>query len=409
MPAKLQATHRGDKLPPGASPGLNTAMGARLRSELLAWYQASHRDLPWRRTRDPYAIWVSEVMLQQTQVSTVERYYDRFLGRFPTVQALAGAPLDDVLGLWAGLGYYARARKLHTAAGEVVARYGGQLPRTAEGLTELPGVGAYTAGAIASIAFGAAAPLVDGNVGRVLTRVLALRGEVPPAVHWSLAAQLVEGPDPGGFNQALMELGATVCTPRQPRCEACPWTRSCQARAQGLTEELPAPRKRATVRQVHALALVCWRGEHLLAGRRRPEGLLGGLWELPLGELDGNHAAAALHPQAISLLRVLTGLSPAGQAQHLGEVEHVFSHRRRRVQVVELAVQGRLRTPAGGAYDPLRWVTREQLQALPLSSAARATLGQVPVRAPAGVPAADPIEKGSSSPRSFRTRSRKLP
>ena len=195
------------------------------RRALLAWYRAARRDLPWRRTRDPYAIWVSETMLQQTRVEAVIPYYERFLARFPDVGALAGADLDDVLSLWAGLGYYSRARNLKRAAEQVVTRIAGRLPDDADALRELPGIGRYTAGAIASIAFDRPAPIVDGNVARVLARLLGIcasrsRSSAVKARLWEEAERLADGPAPGDLNQALMELGARVCIPRAPRCDA---------------------------------------------------------------------------------------------------------------------------------------------------------------------------------------------
>src|SRR5688500_1720350 len=220
---------------------------ALIAAAVVAHYARAKRDLPWRRTRDPYAIWVSEIMLQQTRVATVIPYWERWLGRFPTVGALAEAPLDDVLAHWAGLGYYTRARNLHRGAREVVARWGGALPETAGGLREVPGIGAYTAGAIASIAYGERAPLVDGNVARVLARVFGIETDVKSTVGvkkiWALAGALMEGladgTDPGDLNQGLMELGATVCAPRSPSCLACPLTAVCVARKQGRQDELP--------------------------------------------------------------------------------------------------------------------------------------------------------------------------
>src|SRR5690349_6148043 len=215
---------------------------------LLEWYRAHRRDLPWRRTRDAYGIWVSEVMLQQTRVAVVVPYWERWMERFPGAAELAAAPLDDVLACWSGLGYYGRARNLHAGAREVVARYGGRVPGEAAELRTLPGVGRYTAGAIASIAFGRREPLVDGNVARVLARVYAVEEDVKSTAGqkrlWQLAGELVPDEAPGDFNQALMELGATVCTPA-PRCEACPVAEACAARAAGRERELPVVGARA--------------------------------------------------------------------------------------------------------------------------------------------------------------------
>ena len=214
-----------------------------VRRALLAWYRANRRELPWRATRDPYAIWVSEAMLQQTRVETAIPYYERFLERFPDVAALASADLDDVLGAWAGLGYYSRARNLHAAARLVAERHGGEVPDDVEQLRALPGVGRYTAGAIASIAFDRPEPVVDGNAARVLTRLHDIREDVRSARVarrlWEESAALVRGPQPGLLNQALMELGARVCTPRAPRCPTCPLLRHCAAYRAGDPESLP--------------------------------------------------------------------------------------------------------------------------------------------------------------------------
>lgn len=252
---------------------------------LLAWYRRHRRDLPWRRTKDPYAIWLSEVMLQQTRVETVLPYYAAFRERFPSVEALAAAPLEEVLAAWSGLGYYRRARLLHRAAAAVVAR--GGFPRTIEGLRELPGVGEYTAAAVGSIAFGLAEPVLDGNVERVTARWLAQpgdpkRGEVRRVLR-AAAAELLDRESPGEANQALMELGATLCTPRRPACLLCPLRPSCRAAAQGNPEAYPELRAdRPIERHERVLALVLDEEERVLLFRRGDdEPLLAGTWELP--------------------------------------------------------------------------------------------------------------------------------
>ena len=252
--------------------------------ELLAWFDRHRRDLPWRRTRDPYRIWLSEVMLQQTRVEVVLPYYERFLERFPTAEALAAADLETVLSLWSGLGYYRRARQLHAAARRV-AESGG-FPRTVEGLRELPGIGPYTAAAVASIAFGVAEPVVDGNVERVLSRWLALdadpKGSAGRKALLEAAASLLDPERPGDSNQALMELGATLCTPRRPTCLLCPIASGCRAAAGGDPEQYPAPRaKRAPERHRLLAAVVEDDGGVLLFRRPDDSELLAGTWELP--------------------------------------------------------------------------------------------------------------------------------
>jgi A/G-specific adenine glycosylase len=262
-----------------------------IRVPLLRWYRAHRRDLPWRRTRDPYAIWVSEVMLQQTRVAVVVPYYEKFLVRFPDVGALAVAEDEEVLAAWSGLGYYRRARALLAGARRVMERHEGRVPENVEALRELPGVGRYTAGAIASAAFGREAPVLDGNVRRVLSRIFALR-RPRESVLWELAETLVRGPAPGDLNQALMELGATTCLPRSPACEGCPIASRCGARERGHPERYPtaaAGKKPVDVRV--ALAIVDRAGSIFLE-RPGAESPLRGTWDLPAFELP---AGADLH------------------------------------------------------------------------------------------------------------------
>jgi A/G-specific adenine glycosylase len=270
----------------------------RIRDKLLRWYDRHRRDLPWRRTRDPYAVWVSEVMLQQTQVKTVLGRYAQFLRRFPSVRALARARESDVLHAWQGLGYYSRARRLHEAARAVRSRHGGRLPPTRDALLRLPGVGAYSAGAVASIAFGERVPVVDGNVVRVLTRLFALGGDPGRAPLkarlWNVASELVPERRPGDFNQALMELGATLCTPQKPACEKCPLARECRAKALANATrfpELPA-RERAT--EVRVAAAVVRRDDRVLVVREPDDASRwAGLHVFPFVTLGQNESAAS--------------------------------------------------------------------------------------------------------------------
>jgi len=255
------------------------------RRRLLAWYRRNRRDLPWRRTKDPYAIWVSEIMLQQTRVVAAIPYYERFLARFPDVSALARARIDDVLTLWSGLGYYGRARRLHEAARRV-AREG--FPRTEAQWLELPGVGPYAAAAISSIAYGERAAAVDGNVIRVLSRFHATNGPVR-----DLARGWLSGASPGDHNQALMELGATVCTPRAPSCPRCPLTSSCRGRHDPSRYPARRTRPKITEERLH-VALILRDGKVQL--RRRPaKGLLAGMWELPPARPRGKPLAVVRH------------------------------------------------------------------------------------------------------------------
>lgn len=346
-----------------------------LHGELLAWFATSRRDLPWRRTRDPYAIWLSEVMLQQTQVATVVPYWHRYLERFPSVEALASAPVDDVLALWSGLGYYARARNLHRAAQVIVERHAGRLPADLESLRGLPGFGPYTAAAVASIAFGVDAPLVDGNVARVLCRLegWALGAEEARAKAWSAAEALLPSGRAGDWNQALMELGATVCSPAAPACDRCPVQRQCRAAETEEPGRFPLPKVRRP-RRLMRLAAVCVRGneEDVVLVRQAAKGLFGGLWSLPhveVGTLDE-------HPAALALARSLVG--QAARIERRGTVSHTLTHRDLVVEVFNVE----------GAPQPLpdeaRLVPVSALPALGLSTLAVKLMQKAGVDVPDG-------------------------
>ncbi len=280
---------------------LDSAWRDEFVARLLAWGADQRSHLPWRAAdddgrRDPYRVWVAEIMLQQTGVTTVGPYYDRFLARFPTVAALAAAPVDDVLKVWQGLGYYARARHLHRAAQIIVAEHGGRVPSDTDALARLPGIGRYTLGAILSIAFGQPAPILDGNVRRVLARVFAIADNVrAPAIErrlWALSEALVPLAAPGAFNEALMDLGATICIPARPRCLACPVMSLCQGRAMGIQDELPARPPRRQTPHYDVTAGVIWRGDEFLVAQRPLDKMLGGLWEFPGGKCDPGEALA---------------------------------------------------------------------------------------------------------------------
>jgi A/G-specific adenine glycosylase len=324
---------------------------------LGAWYDAHARDLPWRRTSDPYSIWVSEVMLQQTRVETVIPYYRRFLERWADVRALAAAPLDDVLSAWAGLGYYRRARIMHATAREVTEHHDGRFPTEHAALRELGGIGEYTAGAVASIAGGERAALVDGNVARVLARVEGIAHDPKSSAGkkhlWAAAWRLVPADRPGRFNQALMELGARVCTPQAPRCTQCPLRGPCVAERDGLTATLPVASPKRARPRVSLWAAVIRRGQRTLLMRRDPHGksaLFAGLWEPPMVEADGVEAAVAA-------LRAL-GVVADTCLEHRGHVRHVLTHRELEVTVaVARAKRGAsVSPPAGGIYDRAEWV-----------------------------------------------------
>ncbi len=295
-----------------------------LHSQLLAWFDAHQRDLPWRKTKDPYQILLSEVLLQQTQVSRGVVFFERFMTAFPTIQDLAAAPLEAVLKAWEGAGYYARARNLHRAA-QVIAEHG--MPSTLAGLLELPGVGRYTAGAVASIAFGLPVPVVDGNVRRVLARWLC---EPTPTDDWLWA--YTEGflakTRPGDWNQAIMELGATVCTPKNPSCDSCPVSSQCCAFLKGRVASIPAPKIRSAVKEVKAVALVIGNHGRYLLEQRPKKGLLGGLHGFPLLEIEVN--------RQLTLEELLSRYQIKTPARFVGVVNHTMTHRQFEIQVFEV-------------------------------------------------------------------------
>lgn len=261
-----------------------------LHEGLLGWYAEAKRDLPWRRTRDPYAIWISEVMLQQTRVETVKPYWSRFLARFPTVRSLAEASLDEVLAHWSGLGYYARGRKLHEAAQAIVERHGAELPADPEALAALPGFGPYTTAAVGSIALGLDEAAVDGNVARVFTRWLCREGDPREAKALAelraVGAVLLPRGRAGDWNQALMELGASLCAPGTPACPGCPVASLCRAKRVGRQAELPPRRKAKERPRLQLAAALVRRGDEILLARRPDEGLFASLWELPSAEIS---------------------------------------------------------------------------------------------------------------------------
>lgn len=380
-----------------------------LRRRLLEWYREHRRDLPWRSTCDPYAIWVAEIMLQQTRVGTVIPYYRRFLERFPDVLSLADAPEDSVLAAWSGLGYYGRARSLRKAAREIVTSHGGRIPQDASTLRELPGIGRYTAGAIASQAFGRPEPVVDGNVRRVLARLTA-DPDPPRAGLWDLAARLVTGPAPGELNQALMELGALVCTPRAPSCASCPVRRSCLGASSGRPESFPPSRPSRPARTVEVGVALVRRGGRLLVERPRG-GPFRGNWDLPAAAAhDGEDPARAVEEHLASRHGLIVRAeSPVGRA------DHAILNRRLRLAAYPCRWS---RGRTAGAAD-LRWIRPDEIDDVAVSGATRKViaLSEAPTaegkslrgpRAPAPTPAPAPAGTGSgrTSPRSGEPRRR---
>jgi A/G-specific adenine glycosylase len=338
--------------------------------KLLAWFAAYARDLPWRRNRTPYRVWLAEVMLQQTQVDAVIPYYERFLARFPTVESLAGASLEEVLKLWEGLGYYARARNLRAAARKIVVEHDGQFPETFEDLLALPGVGRYTAGAVASIAFGQDVPAVDGNVRRVLARVFAIQEDVARSRVQreleALATSLLPPGQAGAFNEALMELGATICTPRAPGCGHCPLRELCQAWAEGDPESLPIKRSRKRVPHYEvAAAVACDAAGRVLVAQRNADDMLGGLWEFPGGRReDGETLEECLAREMREELAVVVEVG-----EQLLIVKHAYTHFR----ITLHAFRCRIVSGEPCCLDcaAFRWVAPSELDALPMSMADR--------------------------------------
>ncbi|NMF89170.1 A/G-specific adenine glycosylase [Aromatoleum petrolei] len=350
-------------------------------TRLIAWHGGHGRhDLPWQNTRDPYRIWLSEIMLQQTQVDTVIPYYARFLARFPDVASLAAAPVDDVLALWSGLGYYARARNLHKAAQAVVAQHGGEFPRSAAEIAELPGIGRSTAAAIAAFAFGERAAILDGNVKRVLCRVFGIDGfPGERAVEqrlWALAEDLLPHTEIGTYIQAQMDLGATLCTRGKPACGRCPMTPICVALREECVGELPAARPKKAVPQRHARVAVIVAGGEVLLERRPPTGIWGGLLALP--EIPADEADAARWVEA------RYGLA-ARAARPLPVLNHTFTHFRLEMTPVLVEVE---RRQTLAADDDHRWLARGALADAGLPTPVRRILadlaaapGETPQRA----------------------------
>lgn len=332
-------------------------------ARLLAWYDRHARALPWRarpgERADPYAVWLSEVMLQQTTVAAVKPYYETFLERWPRVEALAAADLDEVLQAWAGLGYYARARNLHACARVVATEHGGRFPETAAALKRLPGIGDYTAAAIAAIAYGARAVVVDGNVERVIARRFAVEEPLPGAKPRlrALAETLTPGERPGDYAQAVMDLGATICIVRQPRCAICPWMADCAGRRAGIAETLPRRAPKAERPTRHGAAFWISDGAGAVLLRRRPEaGLLGGMMEVPSTEW-------AEAPPSLAAARSAAPFAAAVEPLP-GLVRHTFTHFHLELAVLAGRVEGK--APGSGAEEGV-WVAVERLgeQALP--------------------------------------------
>ncbi|MBG90003.1 MAG: A/G-specific adenine glycosylase [Verrucomicrobiales bacterium] len=362
---------------------LDGARAHRISKKIVDWFMANARDLPWRHTLDPYAIWISEIMLQQTQVKTVVPYWNRWMKRLPTVEKLAHARETTVLKLWEGLGYYSRVRNAQRAARRVDVDLGGSFPNTRESISKLPGIGPYTSGAIASIAFNEPAPIVDGNVMRVLTRLFGMNGDPKESETneklWTIAKVLVDAAssirrfDPqsnlsfsgpcSALNQGLMELGATICKPKQPACKLCPMRGNCIAQRDGLTDQIPDIAKRAATTRRYFFAFVLRRGESVFVTQRNPGNVNAGFWEFP------NVEVRSLDLKSEKILKTELGIR-VNELQLLGDVRHSIT--RYRIQQ---------RVFAGDAIGKIRkegvWCSLDELTERPVVSAHRKLLGKL--------------------------------
>lgn len=352
----------------------NTLIPA-IREKLNRWYTARRRDLPWRKTRDPYRIWLSEAMLQQTQVNTVIPYYHRFTERFPDVHALAGADMQEVLKMWEGLGYYARARNLHKAARTAVERYGGEIPPEWSDICALPGVGDYIASAVLSIAFDRPFAVVDGNVKRVLARLFCIESPVNDTTsykHFRETAQaLLDVGAPGLHNQAVMELGALVCKPKKPLCGECPVSLECRAFQSGRVGTFPVRKARPAIPMRHFAAGLVFRDGRLLIVRRPTDGMLGGLWEFPGGFVEKSEP-----PEKVCVAEIAkrTGIA-VEVVGHLGTVRHAYTHFKLELDAYRCRFVGGKNKPSGPA--DARWIDPSEFGDFPFHKAAHKVMARL--------------------------------
>ena len=328
--------------------------------KLKDWFEHSKRSMPWRETRDPYRIWISEIMLQQTQVDTAIKYYQTFIRRFPDVHSLAKATLGEVLKVWEGLGYYSRARNLHKAAQIMERKFQGNIPNNTKNLRSLPGIGDYTAGAIMSIAFNKKSPVLDSNMIRVLTRIFRITENVDSSQTkrrlWDLAGELLPEKGFRGHNEAVMELGAVICTPRKPQCSNCPIDNLCDGKKQNVQNELPIKTPRKPIPHYDVTAGVIWKNSRFLITLRPPKGLLGGLWEFPGGKReDGETLQSCLKREIKEELNIRVKI-----ADHLVTVKHAYTHFRITLAVFQCIYQsGKIQMHDCEDY---RWITLDDIE-----------------------------------------------
>lgn len=353
----------------------DSAWRRKLAERLIAWFDRSARDLPWRKSKDLYRIWVSEIMLQQTQVATVTAYYERFLDAFPDVHALASADEEQVMRRWEGLGYYRRARQMHAAAKRIVSDHAGEFPRSYEAVRGLPGIGRYTAGAILSIGLDERLPILEANSIRVLARLAAYRGDVAGSAGqkllWEAAERVLPARRSGVFNQALMELGSGICTPRSPKCGECPIASLCPTREFGLQEIIPAPKRKPVFEDVTYVAVVVRRGDRVLVRRCQPGERWAGLWDFVRFTVDSELAEGALAAEIKRQVELLTGIagSKIVVGQRLTTLKHGVTRFRITLECYEAT--GTARTTRVPDESKLQWARLDQLSELPLSTTGR--------------------------------------
>jgi A/G-specific adenine glycosylase len=363
------------KVRPGSN-DIDSSDGRRtLARKLLGWFRRNARDLPWRRTRDLYAIWISEIMLQQTQVATVIPYWQRFLARFPDVDALAAADEHEVLRLWEGLGYYRRARQLHAAARQIVERHQGRFPHEYEAVRALPGIGRYTAGAILSIGLDKRLPILEANSVRVLSRLTAYRGDAATTAGqrhlWSVAEAILPRQQCGAFNQALMELGSEICTPRAPQCDRCPVVDLCGAHAKQLVERIPTPTKPAKYEDVTEVAVIVRHRGRVALRRCQPGERWAGLWDFPRFAAASASDNGAIETQIARAAHEMIGLD-VHEPSHLVTLKHGVTRFRITLHCYEVKLpRGSQRLTSNGGRGDARWVSIDSLASYPLSVTGR--------------------------------------